>query len=289
MNPVQQVAPTALAILLGIIFARLALKLLFYFVLAPLASCRPPIRLLPGTSGALEMELGHSAVSRTISVNAAQELLVHPEFLQSSSIAGEKDTRWLLDWGFPLTSLASGMVALTRIRTAAPESFVISATRDPFSEIGVLSLAQGAALVLQPHNIVGVVKPRGVPVHITSHWRLNSLHAWLTLQLRYLAFHGPIQLIVQGSRGVRIEKADAGRSINQAATIGFSANLAYSTRRCETFGAYLLGRQELLNDSFGGVHGFYVYEQMPHFGKRTGVTGRGFQGVSESLLKVLGI
>ena len=289
LKPVHEVAPTALLLLLGVIFTPVGIKVLFYFALAPLAARRMPIRLLPETTGALELETGHSAVSRSISVDAAHELLVHPEFLQSSSIRGEKDTRWLLDWKFPFTSLASNMVALTRIRTVAPESFVISATRDPFSEIGILSLPQGAALVMQPHNLVGVVQPRGSQLRITSHWRLNSLHAWLTLQLRYLAFHGPARLIVQGCRGVRLERADAGRSINQAATIGFSANLAYSTRRSETFGAYLLGKQELLNDVFDGDCGFYVYEEMPHFGKKSGMTGRGLEGFTDSLLKVLGV
>lgn len=289
LGPVEEVAPTALLVLLGVVITPIAIKALFYFVLAPLAACRPPLLLLPETTGELTLETGHSSVSKKVVVDPDHELLVHAEFLQSSSVRGEKDTRWLLNWEMPLTSLASGMVALTRIRTVAPETFVISATQDPFSEIGILSLAQGAALVMQPHNLVGVVQPWGSPVRITSHWRLNSLHAWLTLQLRYLTFHGPAQLIVQGCRGVRIERADAGRSINQAATIGFSANLAYSTRRCETFGAYLLGKQELLNDTFSGENGFYVYEEMPHFGKKTGVTGRGLEGLTDSLLKVLGI
>ncbi len=289
LKPIEEVAPTALLILLSIIFTPIAIKALFYFVLAPMAARRSPLHLLPETTGELALETGHTAVSLPVVVDADHELLVHAEFLQSSSVRGDKDTSWLLNREFPLTSLASGMVALTRIRTAEPETFVISATQDPFSEIGILSLPQGAALVIQPHNLVGVVQSRVSPVHITSHWRLNSLHAWLTLQLRYLAFHGPAQLIVQGCRGIRIERADAGRSINQAATIGFSANLAYSTRRSETFGAYLLGKQELLNDTFSGENGFYVYEEMPHFGKKTGMTGRGLEGFTDSLLKVLGI
>lgn len=222
-------------------------------------------------------------------VDEAHELLVHPEFLQSSSTQGDKDTRWLLDWRYPFTSLASNMVALTRIRTHAPAAFVISATQDPFSEIGVLQLPSGAALVMQPHNLVGVLQPLGAPLRITSKWRLHSLHAWLTLQLRYLVLHGPAELVVQGCRGVRVERADAGRSINQASTIGFSANLSYATRRVETFSAYLLGKQALLNDNFSGDNGFYVYEEMPHFGKKSGVAGRGLAGLTDSLLKVFGI
>lgn len=289
LRPVEELAPTAFLILLSIIFTPLAIKALFYFVLAPLATRRPPVCLMPDTSGALLLQAGHSAVSHTVMVDEAHELLVHPEFLQSSSTQGDKDTRWLLDWRYPFTSLASNMVALTRIRTHAPAAFVISATQDPFSEIGVLQLPSGAALVMQPHNLVGVLQPLGAPLRITSKWRLHSLHAWLTLQLRYLVLHGPAELVVQGCRGVRVERADAGRSINQASTIGFSANLSYATRRVETFSAYLLGKQALLNDNFSGDNGFYVYEEMPHFGKKSGVAGRGLEGFTDSLLKVFGI
>jgi len=98
---------------------------------------------------------------------------------------------------------------------------------------------------------------------ITSHWRLGSLHAWLTFQLRYLVFHGPVTLIVSGCRGVRVEPAQAGRKINQSATIGFSANLAYSSRRSETFYSYLSGKQPLLHDSFVGDSGSYLYQEIP--------------------------
>ena len=48
-----------------------------------------------------------------------------------------------------------------------------------------------------------MLKPAGAPANITRHWRLASLHAWLTLQLRYLVFHGPCQLLLKGCRGVR--------------------------------------------------------------------------------------
>jgi hypothetical protein len=289
----------ALGILLGIILAPLAIKALLYFVIAPLASRRPAIQLLPEVSGAIGGILDTmegapdrpkvSAVSQSVTIDAGEELLVHPEYLQSSSIRGTKDTKWLLDWSVPLSSLAAGLFGLTRIRTSSPESFVVSSTTDPLSEIGVIVLPPGSALAMQPHNLVGVVQPRDHPVVITRHWRLGSLSAWLTLQLRYLVFHGPARLVVAGCRGVRVEKSGSGRSINQAATIGFSANLAYRTMRCETFGAYLMGKQELFNDSFGGGPGYYVYEEMPHFGKRGGITGRGLQGIGDSILKVFGI
>ena len=247
------------------------------------------MRLLPETLGAVALVPGSSAVSHEIKVDPDHELLVHPEFLQSTAVQGDKDTCWLFSRRYPFTSLASGMVALTRVRTQQTARYVISATQDAHSEIGMLHVPAGAALVMQPHNLVGVLQRRGEPVRITSHWRLGSLHAWLTLQLRYLAFHGPAQLIVQGCRGVRVERADQGRNIQQAATIGFNANLAYTTRRSDTFGAYLLGKQGLLNDSFDGADGFYVYEEMPHTQVKGGRARRGLEGVADSLLKVFGI
>jgi len=298
-RPVREVLSTAVLILLGVILAPIAIKALFYFVFAPLAARRPPVRLLPNSDGMVTLEGGASSVSRAITVDSAHEMLVHPEFLQSTSVAGKKTTKWLLNLHFPLTSLSAGMVVLTRIRCDVPESFVISATHNALAEIGVLNLPAGSAVVMQPHNLVGVLQQRDTPLHITAHWRLNSLHAWLTLQLRYLALHGPARLIVQGCRGVRLEPASGGRAISQAATIAFSANLPYSTRRCETFTAYLLGRQELLNDCFGrepsadvlaySETGFFAYQEMPNPDRKAGITGRGLKGLTDSALKIFGV
>ena len=86
-----------------------------------------------------------------------------------------------------------------------------------------------------------------------------------------------------------MEDATSGRRINQAATMGFSANLMYSTTRCETFVPYLMGEQSLFLDSFTGTPGVYVYEEMPRFGQKRGITGRGIEGLFDSLLKVFGI
>lgn len=294
-----KVLPASIVILISIILSPVAIKAFMYFVIAPLASRGGAILILPGASGLIEGESGGadsgsdrprvSAVSLSITIDNSQELLIHPEYLQSSAFRGEKDTKWVLDWSYPLSSFAAGLFGLTRIRTPASDSFVVSSTTDPFSEVSVISLPEASAIVFQPHSLIGVVQARNRPVSISRHWRLGTLNAWLTLQLRYLVFHGPVKLIVKGCRGVRVEKAGTGRSINQAATIGFSANLEYSMTRCETFGSYLMGKQELFNDNFGSGPGFYVYEEMPHFGKKTGITGRGVEGVLDSFLKVLGI
>jgi uncharacterized protein (AIM24 family) len=136
-----------------------------------------------------------------------------------------------------------------------------------------------------------VVRPAGQPVRITRHWRLGSLHAWLTLQLRYLAFHGPCRLVLKGCRGVQAVRPRPGeaRLVSQAATLGFSANLDYRTTRSETFVAYLLGREALLNDLFEGAPGCFVHETLPRARHRAGITGRGLEGLTDAVLKALGI
>jgi hypothetical protein len=299
-TPVFEVVPSAALIVLTLILAPLGIKAFTYYFIAPLASRRPAIELLPRSPGELaDLPSGQasesstpkaSSVSLPIKVDPLHELLIHPDYLQSSSVKGQKKTKWMLDWSYPMASLASGMVGLTRIHTDSDETFVISATKDPLSEVGMVSIPDGSALVFRPRSLVGILQQREKPVRIESVWRFNSLHAWLTLQFRYLIFHGPVRLVVKGCRGIRIEKAGAGRSINQGATLGFSANLQYSTLRCETFGAYLMGKDELFNDHFAARRsGFYVYEEMPNSGAKYGIFGRGIEGILDSFLKVIGV
>lgn len=295
---VQRVFFTALWILVAVTLVPVGIKAAWYWIVAPLAETRPPIRLRPqaptdsvGVAAAVDEAGGNvkvSAVSREVRIGEREELLVQPEFVQSSAERSRKQTKWLLDTSYPLTSIAAGMVALDRIRGTAADVVVVSSRTDPFVEVGVIELPEGAALVLQPRNLVGLVQPIDRPIRIRRRW-VFSLGALITFQFRYLIFEGPGRLIVQGCRGVRVEQPGRGRSIDQGATIGFSANLEYSPRRSETFGAYLLGTRGLFNDSFAGGPGFYVYEEMPYLGRKAGLTGRGLEGLADGVLKVFGI
>lgn len=275
-------------------------RAVFYYILAPLASRRPPICIYPNESGSINskpknpnsppLPLGKiSNVSVQLSFNENEELLIHPDYIQSSSVAGRQDTKWLLSNSLPLSSILSGMLALSRIRTNSNETIDISSTNNPLNEIGIISLPDGSPIVLQPRSLVGILQNKSLPIRITRHWRLFSLHAWLTLQLRYLVFHGPAKLIIKGCRGVRVEAAGNGRRISQFATIGFSANLKYSTTRSETFFPYLTAKQSLLKDSFTGEHGFYIYEELPRNSTNSGITTRKLEGLSDAVMHIFGI
>lgn len=294
--PVLDVAPTAALLVLSAILLPVAIKAFFYFVLAPVACRLPPLSIarelqLNGSSLPLPPhgESRISAVSQALQLKPGQQMLIHPEYLQSSPVSSTKRTQWLLDWRFPFTSLAAGMVALTRLESETTASVTISASDDPLLEVAVVHLPAGSALVFQPRGLVGLITDAGQPLAISSHWRLGSLHAWLTLQLRFIVFRGPVTLIVRGCRGVRLERAGQGRSISQSATLGFTTDVLYSTLRSETFIPYLRGQQALLNDRFDGDNGVYLYEETQRHGKQPGKVGSWFEGFTDAILKVFGI
>jgi hypothetical protein len=284
----------AAGVLASIILVPVGIKVFLYFVVAPWASRQKPVCILPDSGAPPEnhreaVRVVSSGVSLSILLAEDEELLLHSDYVQSTSVESGKSTAWVLSWNFILTSLAAGMYALTRILPYRSEPTVVSSSKDASVELALIEVQEGSAIVFHPHYLVGVVQKRDQPIRITSHWRLGHLHSWLTLQLRYLVFHGAARLIVKGCRGVRLEAAGSGRLVNQAATLGFSANLHYSVTRCETFVSYWRGEQELFNDKFAGDAGFYIYEEMPGRTGTSGITGRGLEGLADSALKVFGI
>ncbi|OBV38220.1 hypothetical protein [Janthinobacterium psychrotolerans] len=293
--PVLEVIPMAALLVLSAILTPLAIKAFFYFVLAPLASRLKPLSIAhelrldgAGACPPLAPQSRISGVAQALLLAPGDTMLIHPAYLQSSPVGTRKRTQWLLDWSYPFTSLAAGMAALTRITSSEPASVTLSASDDPLMEVSVLHLPPGAALVFQPRGLAGLIFHGQQKPAISSHWRLASLHAWLTLQLRFIVFRGPVTLIVRGTRGVRMEPAGQGRSISQAATLGFSTGVLYATVRSETFIPYLRGQQALLNDRFDG-DGVYLYEETPRHGKQPGKVGSWFEGFTDAVLKVFGI
>lgn len=287
-TPLLQALPVAFGILLLCLLARFALRTVFYFVLAPLATRGAPIRVHAKAQAGVEAASA-SAVSQTIVLDVNQELLALPRYLQSTPVNAQMSTRWLLK-GRWWASLTSGMYLLTCVRTAnCHAQIVVSASDDGMSELAQVRVAAGSALVFHPRALVGVICERDTALAIERHWRLASLHAWLTLQLRYFVVRGPVTLIVQGTRGVRVAPASGAHSVRQSATLGFSAGVAYSTVRSAPFVPYLRGQTDLLYDRFAGGQGIYIYDETPESGRRGGRLGRGLEGLVDAVLKVLGV
>ncbi|MET0981726.1 MAG: hypothetical protein ABWY02_06470 [Telluria sp.] len=295
-HPVSRIAglvlpalPVAAGILLVCLAGRVAVRALLYFVLAPLVTRRPPVQLDRAGQGMAAEALSASAVSQAIRLDPDEELLVLPRYLQSTPVAALKSTRWLLQ-GRPWTSLVSGMALLTCVRTRSrDEGVVLSAVDGELGELALIRVPAGSALVFQPRALVGLVCDRNAPLQVEQRWRLTSLHAWLTLQLRYFLIRGPVTLVLQGRRGVRVGQADGDHLVRQSATLGFSADVAYSTLRSAPFLPYLQGQTDLLYDRFSGGQGIYVHDETPATGRAGGRIKRGLEGLSDGVLKVFGL
>jgi hypothetical protein len=296
---VRPVLPIALAVLIGWWLVPPAIRTFFYFVLAPHAARRPPIVIRTGQGSAAAVTLSKqgpardgsliSAVSQTMTLAPDHEMLIRPDYCQSQPAGVHATTKLLFDWRHWLTSIAAHLWLLKRLRTTQAAAIVVSSTTDALDEVALLELAAGEAVVLQPRGLVGMMYQTGQRPTIRSHWRLGTLHAWLTLQLRYLAFEGPATLIVKGCRGVRLESASTGRTISQDATLGFSANAIYATVRADPFIPYLRGRQALFHDKFTGQNAYYLYEEVPRNARPDGQRHNPLEVLLDAGLKAFGI
>jgi hypothetical protein len=287
---IRDIVRDAFFALLAILFLPLLWRVVAYYALAALAEKWPPMRFTQdGEVAATLPPAGESRVSLALALGECEEALIRQDYLQSSPLSSTKRTRWLLDWSHPLTSWLSGMRFLTAIRGTDPdanEEVLVSAVKDPLAELALLEIPQGAAAIVRPSALAGLMQREGQPVTITSRLRF-SLPALLTFQFRYLVFHGPARLVLKGGRGVRIEAAQRGRIVGQGQLIGFSTNLAYSVIRSETFWPYFFGRESLLKDRVEDGRGVLLIEEAPLAG-RSGVR-RGFEGMLDAALKLFGV
>lgn len=299
LTPAQKLAsevrtklPTALLILAGCILLPFGIKVFLFFCLAPVCGKLAPITISPASKDVLEPKVLGSGVAIDAEISPGEELLIHPDYLQVTPKSAVRRTKWFLNHRLPFSSLASGMSLLTKVSCKTDQELVtISAMHKPLSEVAMIEIPQGSGMVVFPRSLAAVIKPVGEEVSITRHWRLSSIHSWVTLQFRYLVFHGPCKLVISGCRGIRVEKPlkDKPRLISQSATIGFSANLGYSCNRSEVFISYLRGKDSLFNDLFSGEGGVFIYEEMPDAGSKKGVFGKGIEGVLDAALKAAGI
>ncbi|MFM1887028.1 MAG: hypothetical protein RL026_2185 [Pseudomonadota bacterium] len=190
--------------------------------------------------------------------------------------------------------LAAGLNALSKYQTTndTTAELTLIPAENEHDEMAIAEIPPGRSMVVYPRALVGVIVPRNGKVKITSDWRLGSIQAWLTLSLRLLSFHGPLKIIVRGSKGITLHRAGLGLDIHRSATLAYSANLGLSCRRTEPFGAYLLNKQPLFEDHFQtaiGTEGYVVAEVVPRGTAATDAPKKGLEALVDVFLKALGI
>ena len=244
-------------------------KVALFFVLAPLITRGRPVRLAE-TMGEMP-GVGLSSVSAEVTLLPGERLWVREKFLQASDEGLKRKTRFLPDWHLPFTWFASGLTELVEMRNRhLTREYVctLSNQSNPHSELAVVILRPEVKMVIRPSFIAGAILADGQRLMVKRRWQLFRWQAWVTLQFRFLEFHGPCRLIIAGSRGVRAEwlvdraaNPNPARRANQDATIGFTPNLNYQPARAETFWSYYRGMNPLFDDLFSG-QGLFLCQQV---------------------------
>jgi hypothetical protein len=244
--------PPGLALAVLALVLPLLLRTIRYFAIAPLVSLAAPIRLAPAGSGTLHCDV---AVRRLeVFVGPGERMLVRSSWLKEyDTAAATKRTQWLWRWDAPLVSYAARLVELTRVE-AGPAGARVSlwGGTDPDCHIARVSLSGHPGLVFHPRTLVALVERPG-ELRLRRRWRLGSLQAWCTLQLRFILVEGSGTVVLWSPGGVEPARpAGDRRGVSQESVAGFDARLAYSVRRNETFWPYLRGREPLFDDVFQG-------------------------------------
>ncbi len=266
-----------------------------FFLWAPLLRLTPAVTLrrevLPPVAGS------PSRVSVGVNLEPGETLLIKEKFLQASDEGVRRRTKFVFNWRVPFSCLACGLIELIRVHNPNKEetfSITLSTQEEPTTEIALIEVPEGGALVMRPRFLAGVILPPGRRMEIRRYWRFFSVHAWITLRFRYFEFRGPCRLVVWGKRGVRIEHLDnltretrRARRTNQTATIGFTPQLQYHAIRAETFWSFFRGRNPLFDDLFTGT-GTFVCQEIAERGKEPGAK-RLWSGFWNGVMKILGL
>jgi uncharacterized protein (AIM24 family) len=125
------------------------------------------------------------------------------------------------------------------------------------------------------------------PLELRTVWKIGSLHAWATGQLRYILLAGSGSLILEGSGDLVASSVEGSRAkIEQQLVVGFDARLDYCTARTETFLPYLFGKTRLVDDVFAGK-GIYFW-QKSSVTRASSAVERTFDALFGALGKLLG-
>lgn len=241
-----------LSVAVLLLLAPFAKRAFWYYGLLRVAEGREPMRLDEGapegtSAGTAEVEC--VAPSLTVVVSAEHPLLVRPTFVTSHE--GREGFKALYDWRYPFVSYAAGLVLLNTYAPADGEEarILVADPLDGHPELMLVRLRDHPGMVLQPRNLVGVQGP----VTVRSVWRFRSVHAWATLQFRYLLFGGTGAVIVAGGGHIDGKQVEGGdmRTL-QSRVLGFDSRLGYATSRTGSFVQYLLGRSEPIEDRHTG-------------------------------------
>lgn len=259
-------------------------RTLWFFVLMPLAERARPLQLSAAKPGAT---LVASAARRSlvVALKNGGELRVRAGYARP--VEGHASSQLLYRWTAPFISYSAGLFLLTRLVGARegqpPVSVTLASPHDSSSYLMRVDIADHPGVVIHPRYLVGIEGS----LELRTVWRVFSLHAWATGQLRYVLLGGTGAVILEGMGDIVANTISESRSkIEQELVVGFDTQLRYRIGRTETFLPYLLGRVALTDDVFEGCGTYFWQKSTTKLPRST--LQRGLDAVFSAIGKLLG-
>ena len=233
--------------------------------------------------------IGESAMAVEESLWPGEVLWVRRNFLQTNDDGLARKSRLTMSWRSFFSCRFAGlwrMVELRNGRSDGARHVVMACKDDPFAELAVVSVPEGAAFVLRAGFLMGLIATAQQPPVFRRHWRFNRWQPWVSGQFGYIEFFGPCRLVVSCVSALKSETVvaqEGGTSLSKRTAheglIGFSPQLGLKAVRSHGFWRYCKGRGPLFEVQVGGGGVFLTRE----------AEGRGRDGFWARVLKRWGL
>jgi len=216
-------------------------------------------------------------------------LWVRRNFLQASDDGLARKSRFTMSWRSFFSCRFAGLCRMVELRNGRSDGarhVVLACKDDPFAELAVVSVPEGAAFVLRAGFLMGLIATAQQPPVFRRHWRFNRWQPWVSGQFGYIEFFGPCRLVVSCVSALKAETVvaqEGGTSLSkrtaQAGLVGFSPQLGLKAVRSHGFWRYCKGRGPLFEVQVSGGGVFLTRE----------AEGRGRDGFWARVLKRWGL
>lgn len=248
----------------SILIIPIATRTIWFYAVAPFASSAKPVRLArfsrePGLVGSPVFTCSASKRKFDLNIAPNESLFVRAACLQRTQGQTKKRTQIVWKPSAPFISFSARLWELIRVDGGhAGASASIWSGKDADRQLVCVELRDHPGLVFRPRHLVGVIHEPDM-LQLRKRWRLNYLHAWCTLQLRYIVLQGTGRVIFWAMGGIEAMSPTSRKDcVTQDSVAGFDTQLDYSVRRNETFWHYLRGREPLFDDCFEGEGQYLV-------------------------------
>ena len=267
---------TGVLVGLGIFLIPMVTRVGWFYTVAPMVSLAKPTRLAHssqrlGLTSSPLLTCSTSTKKLDVTILPNESLFVRAACLKSYDAKTKKRTQIAWKIRSPFISYSAGLWELTRVDGGTDGAKVsLWSGEDADRQLVCIELRDHPGLVFRPRHLVGLIHEPAA-LNLRKQWRLGHLHAWCTLQLRYIVLEGTGRAVFWALGGIEaVSPAGGKQCVSQDSVAGFDSRLDYSVRRNETFWPYLRGKEPLFDDCFEGSEQYLVSVASE---KSTGIVG----------------